>query len=168
MAAAQGTQEHIVDQMNMELNATRARIVALRNQHMQSVEELESLRNQNASNAAGHSHGQSGLIMPWSGPPLPNHPRPLFPGISSQPMPTLPPPPPSFFPSTAQIPSMPFVTSIPPFFHSTAPILAMPLAASIPSMPMSSFQYNGYVSDSSQRNGFQSSGHVPPVVQGNT
>ncbi|KAI3718069.1 hypothetical protein L6452_18916 [Arctium lappa] len=83
-------------------------------------------------------------------------------------MPTLPPPPPPFFPSTTQVPWMPFVTSIPPFVHSTAPIPTMPLAASIPSMPMSSFQYNGYASNSSQRNGFQSSGHVPPVVQGNT
>ncbi|KAI3718068.1 hypothetical protein L6452_18915 [Arctium lappa] len=64
MATPQGTQEHIVAQINIELNAARARIGALTNQHSQAVEEIEFLRNQNASNAAGHSHGQSGFSIP--------------------------------------------------------------------------------------------------------
>ncbi|KAI3757691.1 hypothetical protein L6452_05234 [Arctium lappa] len=93
--AAQRTQEQIMAQMNMELNAARARIDALTNQHRQAVEEIESLRNQNPM------------------PTLPPPPPPFFPSTTVIPlMPsvtTIPP----FFHSTTPIPSRPPTTSIP-------------------------------------------------------
>ncbi|KAI3735278.1 hypothetical protein L6452_14771 [Arctium lappa] len=126
MSAPQGTRDQIMAQINLELNVARAHIDALTNQHRQAVEEIESLRNLNASNAARMSYNQ------------------------------------------AAVPSMPSVTTIPLFFHSTASIPSMPPTASIPTMPMPTFQYNGYTSDSSQRNVFQSSVPIPPATQGNT
>ncbi|KAI3758462.1 hypothetical protein L6452_06025 [Arctium lappa] len=91
--AFQGTQDHIVAQMNMELTAARARIDALTTQARQAAETIENLRNQNGNNVMGTTNAYVGT---WNvPPPLPNYPRP-----------------PSINPATFAIPTMP-MASIP-------------------------------------------------------
>ncbi|KAI3693164.1 hypothetical protein L6452_32995 [Arctium lappa] len=83
----QGTLEHIITQMNMELTAARTHIDELANQNIRAAEAITSLRNQN--NPAGSQNGFGPFNMSWSGPPLPNDPIPPFPGVPSQTMPTM-------------------------------------------------------------------------------
>ncbi|KAI3747103.1 hypothetical protein L6452_09548 [Arctium lappa] len=91
--AFQGTQDHVVAQMNMELTAARARIDALTTQARQAAETIENLRNQNGNNMVGTTNAYVGT---WNvPPPLPNYPRP-----------------PSINPATFMIPTMP-MASIP-------------------------------------------------------
>ncbi|KAI3667940.1 hypothetical protein L6452_43011 [Arctium lappa] len=91
--AFQGTQDHVVAQMNMELTAARARIDALTTQARQAAETIENLRNQNGNNMMGTTNAYVGT---WNvPPPLPNYPRP-----------------PSINPATFMIPTMP-MASIP-------------------------------------------------------
>ncbi|KAI3772057.1 hypothetical protein L6452_03231 [Arctium lappa] len=72
--AFQGTQDHIVGQMNMELTASHARIDALTAQARQAAETIEHLRNQNGNNTTGTTNAYVGARnVP---PPLPNYPRP--------------------------------------------------------------------------------------------
>ncbi|KAI3746326.1 hypothetical protein L6452_08754 [Arctium lappa] len=77
--------------MNMELTAARTRIDELANQNIRATEGITSLRNQHLDNATGSQNGLGSFSMPWSGPPLPNYPRPPFLGVASQPMLAMPP-----------------------------------------------------------------------------
>ncbi|KAI3770601.1 hypothetical protein L6452_01741 [Arctium lappa] len=91
--ALQGTQDHVVAQMNMELTAARARIDALIAQARQAAETIEHLRNQSGYHVMGTMNAYTGT---WNvPPPLPNYPRP-----------------PPVNPVTFVIPTMP-MTSIP-------------------------------------------------------
>ncbi|KAI3667466.1 hypothetical protein L6452_42524 [Arctium lappa] len=70
----QGTQDHIVAQMNMELTVARARIDALTAQARQASETIEHLRNQGGNNVTGTTNAYAGA---WNvPPPLPNYPPP--------------------------------------------------------------------------------------------
>lgn len=58
----QGTHEHIIAQMHMELEVARNRIDALAEQSRKAAEEIASLRNQNAAN----SSGLPPFSIPWT------------------------------------------------------------------------------------------------------
>ncbi|KAI3757912.1 hypothetical protein L6452_05456 [Arctium lappa] len=61
--AFQGTQDHVVAQMNMELTVARARIDALTTQARQAAETIENLRNQNGNNMMGTTNAYVAMPM---------------------------------------------------------------------------------------------------------